>query len=124
MAYHNSDDTQPLVTVKNIQDNFWKEYGRHYYCRYDYDGLTHEQCNDVMTKVTEHLDNLCEFETTSSKLVCDILNYIYIYIFLNFHNKFQFKITYDNFFFFSSFFFVFLIKKNKIISVFFCVFLK
>mmetsp|Transcript_51681 Transcript_51681/g.66202 ORF Transcript_51681/g.66202 Transcript_51681/m.66202 type:complete len:889 (+) Transcript_51681:87-2753(+) len=55
LAYHNPDPTKPLVGVQDIRDNHWKEYGRHYYCRYDYDGLTMETATKVMETIRERM---------------------------------------------------------------------
>jgi phosphoglucomutase len=29
---------QPMVSVKDVVDRHWAKYGRHFYCRYDYEG--------------------------------------------------------------------------------------
>jgi phosphoglucomutase len=31
-------DGEPLVGVKDIVSKHWAKYGRHFYCRYDYEG--------------------------------------------------------------------------------------
>jgi phosphoglucomutase len=39
LAVHNPDPAARLTTVKDIVEGHWKTYGRHYYCRYDYENL-------------------------------------------------------------------------------------
>ena len=38
----------PLVSVRDIVKNHWKKYGRHFYCRYDYEGVDSDAANSVM----------------------------------------------------------------------------
>ena len=38
--------------VEYIMSCHWSYYGRHYYCRYDYEGVTTEQGAEVMAKVS------------------------------------------------------------------------
>ena len=38
---HVSED-QPIIAVKDIVAKHWVKYGRHFYCRYDYEGMCHE----------------------------------------------------------------------------------
>ena len=45
----NSDPSQPLVSLKTIATDYWKEFGRHYYTRYDYEGLETEQADRLMS---------------------------------------------------------------------------
>jgi phosphoglucomutase len=40
-ANENSSDDEPLVSVKTIVEKHWAKYGRHFYCRYDYEGTVH-----------------------------------------------------------------------------------
>jgi phosphoglucomutase len=51
LAHYNPDANLPLVHVEDIVLKHWKEFGRNYYCRYDYDGVTSASANSVM----EHL---------------------------------------------------------------------
>jgi phosphoglucomutase len=37
-ANKDTPEGQPLVQVKDIVGNHWAKYGRHFYCRYDYEG--------------------------------------------------------------------------------------
>ena len=38
----------PLVSVEEIAKAYWKEFGRHYYTRYDYEGLHTEEADRLM----------------------------------------------------------------------------
>ena len=37
-ANENVPESEPIVGVRNIVSKHWKKYGRHFYCRYDYEG--------------------------------------------------------------------------------------
>ncbi|GAX23219.1 hypothetical protein FisN_21Hh099 [Fistulifera solaris] len=39
---------QPLVSVRDIVTRHWAKYGRHFYCRYDYEGVDSDDANRVM----------------------------------------------------------------------------
>ncbi len=47
-------DGEALVGVKDIVLNHWAKYGRHFYCRYDYEGVDSEAANQVMDTIREH----------------------------------------------------------------------
>lgn len=51
LAHHNQDASAKLVTVQQIVENHWRKFGRNYYCRYDYEGVTSESAEKVMQKV-------------------------------------------------------------------------
>jgi phosphoglucomutase len=44
---------EPFVSVKDIVSNHWKRYGRHFYCRYDYEGVDSAKANNVMNKIRD-----------------------------------------------------------------------
>jgi phosphoglucomutase len=58
---------QALVSVNDIVTKHWAKYGRHFYCRYDYENVDSDAANKVMdliretfvsgSHVTEELDN-------------------------------------------------------------------
>eukprot|EP00301_Raphidiophrys_heterophryoidea_P016248 c25805_g1_i1.p1 GENE.c25805_g1_i1~~c25805_g1_i1.p1 ORF type:complete len:590 (-),score=140.22 c25805_g1_i1:46-1815(-) len=55
LSHYNQDESKPLVHVEDIVKNHWQEYGRNYYCRYDYEGVdkaTAENMFESMTKNT------------------------------------------------------------------------
>lgn len=68
IAAKNSKPDLPLVTVKNIVENHWEEYGRNYYRRYDYEDLD----SDAAAKVFEQIESQMEVfaqEDTGNKAI-------------------------------------------------------
>lgn len=51
IASRNTDATKPFVTVQQIVEEHWQRFGRNYYCRYDYEGVTTESADKVMALV-------------------------------------------------------------------------
>ena len=47
LASKNTDASKPLVGVKEVCEAHWKEYGRNYYARYDYEGVETSAANDM-----------------------------------------------------------------------------
>lgn len=43
----------PLVSVKDVVTKHWEKYGRHFYCRYDYEGVDSNAANRVMDLIRE-----------------------------------------------------------------------
>lgn len=54
---HNKHSNQPLYTVERIANDYWKLYGRHYYTRYDYEGVSTEQADSLMQKLREKVES-------------------------------------------------------------------
>ena len=50
-------DGEPLVGVKDIVTSHWAKYGRHFYCRYDYEGVDSDAADKVMDLVRESFVN-------------------------------------------------------------------
>lgn len=78
VAYHNKDNTKPLYTVRDIVLDHWKKYGRHYYTRYDYEGLTTENANKVLDHLKEFINNFKDEVDISNGFVvnkCDSYTY-------------------------------------------------
>jgi len=44
---------QPLIPVRDIVKQHWKTYGRHFYCRYDYEGVDSDAANSVMDLIRD-----------------------------------------------------------------------
>merc|ERR1712178_112517 len=42
-----------LVTVEDVAKEHWKEYGRNYYARYDYEGVDKPNAEEMMKKMSE-----------------------------------------------------------------------
>jgi phosphoglucomutase len=57
LAELNYNNTGPLVSVEDITIQHWKNYGRDYYCRFDYEGLS----TDHAKEVTKNLEANFEF---------------------------------------------------------------
>lgn len=49
----NVPDGETLISVKDIVDKHWSEYGRHFYCRYDYEAVESDAANEVMDLIRE-----------------------------------------------------------------------
>jgi len=58
LAAKNQDESKPLVTVEEITKAHWKEYGRNYYCRYDYEGVEKEKADKMMEGLVEKCKTL------------------------------------------------------------------
>jgi len=50
-------DGEALVGVADIVTKHWAKYGRHYYCRYDYEGVDSDDANKVMDTIRESFVN-------------------------------------------------------------------
>jgi len=48
LASKNSDPAKPIVGVKEVCEAHWKEYGRNYYARYDYEGVDKAAAEKMM----------------------------------------------------------------------------
>ncbi|KEG12077.1 phosphoglucomutase [Trypanosoma grayi] len=51
LASRNADPSKPLVGVREIVEEHWMQYGRNYYCRYDYENVAEESAKAVMETV-------------------------------------------------------------------------
>jgi phosphoglucomutase len=47
----------PLVSVKEIVMNHWAKYGRHFYCRYDYEAVDSGAANQVVDLIRDQFVN-------------------------------------------------------------------
>lgn len=56
-ANESVSDGEALVGVKDIVNRHWAKYGRHFYCRYDYEGVDSESANNVMNAIRENFVN-------------------------------------------------------------------
>ena len=65
LAHANQDtpaDT-PLVSVKDIVDKHWAKYGRHFYCRYDYEDVDSDAANQLVDRIrSEFIDKEIEVD--------------------------------------------------------------
>mmetsp|Transcript_76900 Transcript_76900/g.89348 ORF Transcript_76900/g.89348 Transcript_76900/m.89348 type:complete len:587 (+) Transcript_76900:20-1780(+) len=46
-----NESSKTLISVQEIVEQHWKKFGRNFYCRYDYEGVTTESADQVMTTV-------------------------------------------------------------------------
>mmetsp|Transcript_127237 Transcript_127237/g.368380 ORF Transcript_127237/g.368380 Transcript_127237/m.368380 type:complete len:694 (-) Transcript_127237:113-2194(-) len=58
LASKNKDESKPLMSVEEITKAHWKEYGRNYYCRYDYEGVDSGKANEMMEGLKKKCDEL------------------------------------------------------------------
>jgi len=58
LASKNPDEKKKLVSVEEITTAHWKEYGRNYYCRYDYEGVDSGKANEMMKGLAEKCADL------------------------------------------------------------------
>jgi len=54
LAHKNQDTSKPLVTVEDITKAHWREYGRNYYCRYDYEGVDKPKAIEMMAAIVNN----------------------------------------------------------------------
>jgi phosphoglucomutase len=48
LRHYNPDASKPLVSVQDIVQQHWAEFGRNYYCRYDYEQIESDKANLLM----------------------------------------------------------------------------
>lgn len=48
-----TEDGAPLVSVKDVVTRHWAKYGRHFYCRYDYEAVDSGAANKMMDLIRE-----------------------------------------------------------------------
>jgi len=58
LAHANPDPNSPLVGVREIVENHWAKFGRHFYSRYDYEGVDSEVAEQVMEHLRSHFKAL------------------------------------------------------------------
>jgi phosphoglucomutase len=51
LAHENSDPSKALVTVEDIVTKHWQKYGRNYYSRWDFEGVSNENATAMMQKM-------------------------------------------------------------------------
>lgn len=57
LADRNKDYDEFKVTVNDIMQEHWKTYGRDYYCRYDYEGLSLDEAKKVVDNIESNFEN-------------------------------------------------------------------
>jgi phosphoglucomutase len=56
LAEKNFKNEGKLISVEDIVLDHWKTYGREYYCRFDYEGLTTEEAKQVTDNINNSFD--------------------------------------------------------------------
>lgn len=64
-------------SVERIVRSHWKQFGRHYYTRHDYEGLTAEQGAQVMSQVGSFTDKLAGICKMGDEPVTECYNFCY-----------------------------------------------
>lgn len=60
MAHRNKDSSKALVSVEDIVMDHWKEYGRNYYTRYDYETVEKAGAEKLFDHLREHAENFTD----------------------------------------------------------------
>lgn len=60
LADFNKKPGSPLVGVGDIVDRHWATYGRHYYTRYDYEGVDSAKAAQVMEHLEGHFQEIAD----------------------------------------------------------------
>mmetsp|Transcript_9370 Transcript_9370/g.17558 ORF Transcript_9370/g.17558 Transcript_9370/m.17558 type:complete len:279 (+) Transcript_9370:97-933(+) len=53
LAYRNPDSSKPLVGIDTVVQEFWAEFGRNYYVRYDYEGVDKSKAEGMMKRMAD-----------------------------------------------------------------------
>jgi len=69
LAEKNYQNKGNLIGVREVAVDHWKVYGRNYYCRFDYEGLTLDESKQVV----QNLDSALEYFTVKSDKFMKIL---------------------------------------------------
>jgi len=56
-ANEDAAEGEPLIGVKEIVTKHWATYGRHFYCRYDYEGVQSDAANKVIDLIRSNFVN-------------------------------------------------------------------
>jgi phosphoglucomutase len=51
---NNQNNDGPMVSVQDIVTRHWAKYGRHFYCRYDYEAVDSDAANQVMDLIRQN----------------------------------------------------------------------
>lgn len=74
LAYRNRDPSSPFVSVEHIVKEFWKDYGRNYYTRYDYEQLDLDKAHQLMRELLALGDNLSDNIASKRPAVAQLPN--------------------------------------------------
>jgi phosphoglucomutase len=57
LADRNKDNKGCLIGIREILLEHWKIFGRDYYCRFDYEGITIDQSNEVINNLNSNFEH-------------------------------------------------------------------
>lgn len=63
LADANPEPSQPLVGVKDIVQKHWTRFGRHFYCRYDYEAVDSDAALEMMDKLRSYFETMADTST-------------------------------------------------------------
>eukprot|EP00908_Phaeocystis_cordata_P023226 Transcript_566.p1 GENE.Transcript_566~~Transcript_566.p1 ORF type:complete len:624 (-),score=322.72 Transcript_566:1922-3793(-) len=76
LAAKNTDSAAPLVGVKEVCEAHWKEFGRNYYARYDYEGVDKPAAEKMMAAMVAAQPGLIGTEVKGMKIAkADMFSY-------------------------------------------------
>jgi phosphoglucomutase len=58
LAHYNKDSSSSFIHVEDIVTRHWQTYGRNYYCRYDYEGVSTDAAQAVMNNMRSQFKSL------------------------------------------------------------------
>jgi phosphoglucomutase len=57
LAEKNHENEGALISVRDVALDHWKTYGRDYYCRFDYEGLSLEESKQVIDNLNSAIEH-------------------------------------------------------------------
>ncbi|CAK7916618.1 phosphoglucomutase 2 [[Candida] anglica] len=56
-AFDQENPSEEVPSIKIVQDNFWAKYGRTFFTRYDYENVSSEGANDLVSLLSSYVDS-------------------------------------------------------------------
>lgn len=78
LEYVNRGDNNTLVGVRAINERHWDKYGRHMYCRFDYEEVDSNGANDMMNHIRKQMPTMTGTEILEGWRVTSAQEYNYI----------------------------------------------
>merc|ERR1711924_564351 len=76
MGAKKTEEVGKLVTVQDVAEAHWKEYGRNYYTRYDYEGVDKPKAEEMMKAMADMAGTLVGKEYGGMKIkINDVFEY-------------------------------------------------
>merc|ERR1711972_946256 len=71
-----SNDMEKLITAQDVAEAHWKEFGRNYYARYDYEGVDKAKAEEMMKLMAASSGKLVGTEVGGMKIATnDVFEY-------------------------------------------------